>query len=363
MSEKKIKVGITGQSGFIGTHLYNTLELKDNICLIPFEDNFFNENNKLEYFVRECDCIVHLAAMNRHGDSQVIYDTNINLVKELITACETTQSKPHILFSSSSQENLVNLYGKSKKEGRELFIQWALENNSKFTGFIIPNVFGPYGKPFFNSVVATFCHQLTHNEEPKIEIDGLLKLIYVDELVEEFYNAIVDNERTENVFTKNILHSYEAKVTEILRILRYYKETYFNKGTIPKINSEFEYNLFNTLLCFIPFDVYPLKVNSSSFEGWRELLYSGNGGRLEFIDLELREVKEVRFNVKSMNRIILFGNWEVQVWKNGADNRDYYKGENGNIGLIDIPIWKSYLIKNVGSNVLRILKWEINKWN
>ena len=128
---KKIKIGITGQSGFMGTHLYNYLGLKESIVRIPFSDEFFNDTNKLDDFVQSCDIVVHLAAMNRHGDPQVIYDTNIKLVVDLIKACERTGSNPHIIFSSSSQENRDNLYGKSKKDGRRLFEKWANEKRVK----------------------------------------------------------------------------------------------------------------------------------------------------------------------------------------------------------------------------------------
>ena len=186
-----IKIGITGQSGFVGTHLYNTLGLyPERFERIHFQDDYFQDTDKLKTFVQSCDAIVHLAAMNRHNDPEVLYDTNIGLVKQLISACETTRSTPHILFSSSTQEERDNLYGKSKKEGRELLEQWALKNNGNFTGFIIPNVFGPFGNPYYNSVVATFCHQLTHNETPRIETDGEIKLIYVGELVDEIIGHI-----------------------------------------------------------------------------------------------------------------------------------------------------------------------------
>src|SRR5450759_1015670 len=116
-----LKVGITGQAGFIGTHLFNFLNLKkDKIITIPFTDNYFKDQDKLKKFVSECDAIVHLAAMNRHGDPQVIYDTNLNLVNQLIAAMEVTGSCPHVLFSSSTQEERDNLYGKSKHDGRSV---------------------------------------------------------------------------------------------------------------------------------------------------------------------------------------------------------------------------------------------------
>jgi UDP-2-acetamido-2,6-beta-L-arabino-hexul-4-ose reductase len=144
-----LKIGITGQTGFVGTHLYNTLGLfPDKYQRVLFKDEFFRDDRLLSQFVSECDVIVHLAALNRHNDPQVIYDTNIRLVQQVISACEQTNSTPHILFSSSTQEEKDNLYGKSKKEGRKLFEQWADKNNGQFTGLVIPNVYGPFGNPY-----------------------------------------------------------------------------------------------------------------------------------------------------------------------------------------------------------------------
>ena len=121
-----LKIGITGQAGFIGTHLYNSLGLfPEDFERVPFNNDFFSNQQQLEQFVSQCDVIVHLAAMNRHNDPKVLYDTNIGLVTKLIQSLKQTKSKAHILFSSSSQEERDNLYGKSKKEGRELLINYS----------------------------------------------------------------------------------------------------------------------------------------------------------------------------------------------------------------------------------------------
>ena len=95
-----------------------------------------------------------------------------------------------IIFSSSSQEEADNLYGQSKLKGRSNLEQWAAVSGAKSTGMVIPNVFGPFGKPFYNSVVATFCYQLTHGQVPTINVDGELKLIYINELVLEIFHLI-----------------------------------------------------------------------------------------------------------------------------------------------------------------------------
>ena len=176
-----IKVGITGQAGFVGTHLYNYLGLQPDVFeRVPFEDVFFDQEDLLRAFVKRCDVIVHLAAMNRHPDPAVIYDTNIRLVKRLILAMEHERVTPHVLFSSSTQEERDNEYGKSKRDGRTLLEKWAQKSKASFTGMVVPNVYGPFGRPNHNSFIATFCYKLTHGETPEILQDSNVKLIYSD---------------------------------------------------------------------------------------------------------------------------------------------------------------------------------------
>jgi len=145
----KKKVGISGQIGFIGTHLANYIRMKtDEFVLVPFEDDFFKNKIQLKKFISQCDVIFHLAAMNR-GKPEEIYECNIRLVKELINTMEETNHKPYVIFSSSTQEERDNAYGRSKREGRILFEKWAEKNKAQFTGLIIPNIFGPFGLPFY----------------------------------------------------------------------------------------------------------------------------------------------------------------------------------------------------------------------
>ena len=224
-----IKIGITGQAGFIGTHLYNTLSLHpDKYIIIPFRDEFFKSEEVLDAFVKLCDVIVHLAAMNRHNDPNVLYKTNIELVQKLIASMERTKSKPYVIMSSSLQEERDNVYGLSKKEGRELFNQWAERNGAKFTGLIIPNVFGPFGVPFYNSVISTFSYQICNKQEPKIEVDNELKLIYVGDLVKviislfpaDYAEKNTDYAKKKTLKTLKTLRALRMQTLRTLRTLR-----------------------------------------------------------------------------------------------------------------------------------------------
>lgn len=361
-----IKVGITGQSGFIGTHLFNYLSLKkDEVLLVPFSDSYFNEQDKLNSFVQQCDTIVHLAAMNRHGDPQVIYDTNISLVKKLIEACEYTGSKPHILFSSSSQEERDNLYGKSKREGRELLEKWAAKNNAMFTGLIIPNVFGPFGNPYYNSVVATFCHQLTHNEEPGIDVDGTMKLIYVGELVEVIYKLF--SLSPSPCALCPIPHTSEKKVSEILSLLRGYKAKYFDKGELPCLDDKFELNLFNTFVCYIDhekFSPFHLKINSDERGTFVETVKLNSGGQISFSTTKPGVTRGNHFHTRKAERFaVIKGKARIEIRRIGTDKILTFELDGDKPSFVDMPVWCTHNIKNVGSEDVYTIFWINEAFN
>ena len=367
-----LKIGITGQAGFVGTHLYNTLGLyPEKYVRIPFEDEFFNDNSRLENFVSQCDVIVHLAAMNRHNDPQVIYETNLGLVNKLIYACENTESVPHILFSSSTQEERDNLYGKSKKEGRQLLENWAARNKAKFTGFVIPNVFGPFGNPYYNSVVATFCHQLTHNEQPKIEIDGEIKLIYVSELVHEIIQQIetAQNEPTDIEYIKTVPvnHTSQIKVSDLLQKLSWYKENYFEKGIIPNLDDSFERNLFNTFLCYIDhksFFPFQLKLNTDDRGSFVETVKLNSGGQVSFSTTVPGITRGNHFHTRKAERFaVIKGKARIDIRKTGTEKILSFELDGEKPSFVDMPVWFTHNITNVGDEELYTIFWINEHYN
>jgi UDP-2-acetamido-2,6-beta-L-arabino-hexul-4-ose reductase len=140
------------------------------------------------------------------------------LAQKVVDALESSKSKAHLIFSSSTQEERDNEYGKSKKECRKLLYNWSHKSGGKFTGLIIPNVFGPFGHPKYNSVIATFCYQIAREETPVIDIDGELNLIYVGDLVHQIIQRIRTNDNTNESF---INHTAKAKVSEILSLFKF----------------------------------------------------------------------------------------------------------------------------------------------
>jgi len=366
-----MKIGITGQAGFIGTHLYNFLGLQKDVIRIPFEDDFFKDSTKLQEWVKQCDAIVHLAAMNRHNDPQVIYETNINLVKQLISACEETNSKPHILFSSSTQEERDNFYGKSKLEGRKLFEQWADKNNARFTGFIIPNVFGPFGNPYYNSVVATFCHQLTHDEVPKIDVDSEIKLIYVAELVAEIFEHIEAMSKEISDFTiideVPVSHTSCIKVSDLLKKLKTFKQNYFEQGIIPDLSDSFDLNLFNTFHCYIDhqnFFPFKLKLSTDHRGSFVETIKLNSGGQVSFSITKPGITRGNHFHTRKAERFaVIKGKAIIELRRKSTDEILSFELNGEQPSFVDMPIWFTHNITNTGDEDLYTIFWINEPYN
>ncbi len=352
-----LRIGITGQAGFIGTHLFNYLGVQDGVQRIPFKDEFFQENRRLEEFVTQCDVIVHLAAVNRHHDIQSLHDTNVYLVDQLIQALEATNSTPHVLFSSSTQENRDNLYGHSKKAGRLLLSDWAQKNNAPFTGLVIPNVFGPFGRPFYNSVVSTFSHQLVHNLEPTIDIDAELSLIYINDLLDELWQVIRDRQVADELL---INAQSTATVTEILDKLVGYKNGYMENGILPDMRTYFDLCLFNTFRSYVPVDFFPKPyiLHQDDRGQFVELVKSNTGGQTSYSTTRPGITRGNHFHTRKVERfMVVQGEAIIQLRRIGTDEVIEYRLSGEKPAYVDIPIWYTHNITNVGADDMLTVFW------
>lgn len=357
------RIGITGQNGFIGWHLYQTLKLSpDQYNLIDFCRSFFDEPNALDEFVQRCDVIVHLAGLNRHADQKQIYQTNTTLTLKLIGAFERTGATPHVLVSSSTQEERDNAYGNSKRISRTELAEWAAKKQIPFTGFLLPNVFGPFGKPFYNSVVATFCYQLCNGEEPRIDTDAELSLIYVDDVVKEIRNAI---DRETNKADFMLPAPNKITVSAILAKLRQFKEQYVNHGILPHITTRFELQLFNTLRSYMDHEAtYPryFKVNTDERGVFVELAKLGTGGQVSFSTTKPGITRGNHFHTRKVERFaVIKGKAEIQLRKIGTNEVLNFKLDDQTPCYVDMPVWYTHNITNTGEDELYTIFW-INEW-
>jgi len=353
-----IKVGVTGSNGFIGWHLCQTLKLQiENFEIIQFNRSFFENTIELDKFVSNCDIIVHLAGLNRNSEESTIYNTNIGLANKLVDAFNRTNFKGQLLFSSSIQEERNNIFGNSKKEARAIFSKWAKDNGTQFKGLIIPNVYGAFGIPFYNSVVATFSHQLVNNESPKIETDASLNLIYINDLVKVIIELF--NKETEEIVRVQYTHSF--KVSEILELLNQFKTTYFDVGQIPNLQNQFEINLFNTFRSYFKLSThFPVKYKNNIDErgNFVEIIRLETGGQVSFSTTKRDITRGNHFHTRKIERFsVIKGNALIQLRKIGTNEVFDYYLSGDEPAYVDMPIWYTHNIKNIGEEELYTMFW------
>ena len=351
-----MKIGITGANGFVGKHLTNYLSLNTDVELIPFDRSFFEDEVKLDLFVRSCDSIVHLAGLNRHSSPELMFETNVALCTILVESCRRTSSQPHILFSSSTQEDESTLYGQSKRKGREILESWAMENDALVTGAIIPNVFGPFGVPFYNSVVATFCHQINKGENPEIIQDKSLKMIYINDLVVRLYD-IIKQPVSGRI---DIPYQYKVTVSEILHALLSFREDYVRQGIIPDISTPFYLDLFNTFRCYVPKEHYPVPftLNTDDRGSFVEIARTKTSGQFSYSTTKPGITRGNHFHTRKVERFaVIQGQAKISLRKiDTSEVTDYFLDGN-KPAYVDMPIWHTHNITNIGEEELVTLFW------
>lgn len=354
-----MKIGITGQNGFIGYHLSQTIKYKfEKFKIIPFEKSFLKNTKLLNSFVSSCDVIIHLAGVNRANLEEQVYDSNIQISISLKKALINTSFGGHLIFASSYQEDSDSLYGKAKKESRIFLEQTVNKLGGKFTGLIIPNVFGSFCKPNYNSFIATFSAGILMNKVPEIIEDSKVPLIYVDNLVKQ----IIENIESENEVRHNYIKpNIEIKVSEVLILLNYFKNSYLKNNTLPLFNNSFELDLFNTFRSYINLDKkYPISLKKHSDERgfFSEILRTEIGGQYSYSTTLPGVSRGNHFHTRKIERFtVLKGKAKISLRKIGSDKINDFLLNGDHPSCVDMPIWYTHSITNIGSEPLITSFW------
>jgi UDP-2-acetamido-2,6-beta-L-arabino-hexul-4-ose reductase len=357
------KIGITGMVGFVGTHLKDRLAREKEIEVLPYDDNYYENPDAFIDFAKKANVIVHLAGVNRH-EPQVVYQKNIELMEKLLEYVDTAKNEPYILFSSSTQIERDNEYGRGKKRAMELLEQWAQKNNVPAVSMVVPNVFGDGGRPFYNSVVATFCHQLTHGQQPTVDKDGRMTMIYINDLVEEIVRLIKSPPAGYHV--EYIKPRIEIQVSEILTLLNKYKEDYFGIGMVPAIKSDFQRDLYNTFVTYMDAADWErrLKLNADNRGTFVEVFKLENGGQVSFSTTKPGITRGNHYHIRKNEKFcVVSGQASIKLRRIGTDKVIEYKVSGDNPSWVEMPIYHTHNISNIGNTELVTLFWINEHFN
>ncbi len=349
-----LTIGITGHCGFLGWHLRCRLNAEKDVRIAGLGRSGFSDPSVLRDFAATSNPIVHLAGMNRGSDAD-IEKVNLDLTRRLIDACTSASVAPHVIFANSTHADRDTAYGRSKRQSASLLQDWAGRTGATFTNVIIPNVFGEGGRPFYNSAVSTFCHQLSVGENPQVIEDREIEFVHAQTVCAEILDcarSVTGGER--RVTGRSLL------VSSLIQKLQEMNSAYRN-DLIPDVTDPFDLSLFNTLRSYFFPKHYPVSVrlHSDARGTLFEAVKTVHGGQC-FLSTtrpgitrgnHYHSAKIERFMVvqgRARIRLRKLYSSEVEEFLVGGDSPQY----------IDIPTFHSHNITNVGDQDLLTLFWS-----
>lgn len=329
-------VAITGENGFLGYHLTQYYKWVKQYQVITLGREYIDNIKSLE----QCDLLIHCAGVNR-GDN--VYEGNIKLASELVSALEKHSIQIDIKFTSSTQIQKGNEYGDSKLEAERILLDYCTRNNSTLTTFYIPNLYGPFGKPNYNSFISTFCYNLNNNIDCKYNSNPV-ELCYVYDAIESIDFGMP--------FKTNI-----ATVEDIFTKLKSFQEDY-SQGIIPDLTSKFDLNLFNTFRSYAN-NLFKFTKHSDD-RGHLVELVKGKGSQSQvfFSTTKPGITRGDHFHFGKVERFcVLYGTASIKIRKIDTDNIKEYIISGDDCKVVDMPVLHTHNITNIGETDLICVFW------
>lgn len=347
---------VTGSNGFIGKNLISTLTLNPNIQLITYDidDDF----KCLEEKLSSVDFIVHLAGINRPQLPDAFQTGNVDFTRVLLEAVQNTNKTIPFIFTSSTQATLDNEYGRSKAAAEQLLLEWGKRTGNPIYILRLPNVFGKWCKPFYNSAVATFCYQAAHHCELTINNpDAALSLIYIDDVIAIFTELIQGSQQQEGLVALHpIYHTTVGHVASIIQDFAAISETL----CIPTFSDALTLKLFATYTSYQePQQLRSSLVMKQDQRGYlAEFIKSKDAGQI-FISKTHPGVTRGNHwhHTKVEKFLVIQGVAEVVLRQIHGQEVIHYVVSGELLQIIDIPVGYTHAIKNIGDQPLLTLFW------
>lgn len=355
---------VTGSNGFIGKNLVTRLSELDTYDVTTIDKE--NSKQELKHAIISSDFIIHLAGINRPKDEKEFFEGNSGLTEEIVNVLKENNKKTPILITSSIQANLDNAYGKSKKLAEEALLNYKKETNGNVYIYRLPNVFGKWCRPNYNSAIATFCHNIARDQEvwvsdPNVE----MTLVYVDDVVRCIIDTVETVKDETDVVYKTVdieLKSTLGEIVELIKSFRSIKKT----SIIPNLSDELTKDLYSTYLSYLQDDDFSYQLDKKVDDrGWlAELIKSKEFGQMFVSKTKPGITRGNHYHHTKVEKfIVIQGIADIKFRHIENDKVITYTVEGEKPTVLDIPPGYTHSITNIGNEDVITLFWVNEMFN
>lgn len=351
-----MRILITGADGFIGKNLRARLQELEH-SVLPWV-----RGDTLDMFathLRSADAIIHLAGENRPADPQCFQIGNVELTAQLCTLIRAEGRSLPLVFSSSTQAMEDNAYGRSKRAAEEGLVACAAEIGGRLTIYRLPGVFGKWGKPNYNSVVATFCHNIARDlpiqvRDPAAEV----RLVYVDDVVEALIQAAV---LPQNTSIQNVVSpEYKLTLGELAKRITGFRESRHDLS-MGRVGTGLMRALYSTYVSYLPTDgfVYDIPEHRDARGTFVEMLKTSDSGQFSFFTAHPGVTRGGHYHhTKTEKFLVIRGSasFGFRHIISGEIFRVEVSGEHPQV-VETVPGW-AHDITNVGDGEMIVMLWS-----
>lgn len=350
-----MRILVTGAAGFIGKNLLVQLGRRPQAQLLPITRASTEQD--LALAIAECDFVFHLAGVNRPPGPAEFVVGNVDFTRHLCTLLSATGRSIPVVYTSSAQATQENPYGISKRMAEDVLLEYKTATRNPVMVYRLPNVFGKWCRPNYNSVVATFCHNVARDLPIEIRDPAAeLRLVYVDDVVTSFIAAL---DEPASDFFGQVEPVYSLTLGELARYLYDFKESR-KTLTIDRVGSGLMRALYATYLSYLPTDAFAYGVpRYADARGvFVEMLKTTDSGQFSFFTAHPGTTRGVHFH-HSKNEKFLVAKGTARFGFRHVITGEYFElVVTSDVPQVveSIPGW-SHDITNIGSEDMVVMLW------
>lgn len=352
-----MKILITGSKGFVGKNLIAELRNQGFDDLLEYDVD--TNPVLLDQYASECSFVFHLAGVNRPKEQSEFMAGNFGFTSVLLQSLKKYTNKAPVLITSSTQAALENPYGQSKKAGEDLIFEYGNENGVQVFVYRLPNVFGKWCRPNYNSGVATFCHNIANDLPIQVnDPEVMMNLVYIDDVMASLIDKLKNGSDNKGTF-ETVEPVHTIKLGEIVKLINGFKESRQNL-LLPDLGDDFTKKLYSTYLSYLPIDKfsYPLKMNVDDRGSFTEFIKSPDRGQVS-VNISRPGITKGNHwhHTKNEKFLVVNGTGVIRFRKvNSSEIIEYFvSGEK--LEVVDIPVGYTHNIQNLGQTDMVTIMW------